>query len=232
MSTLSLPASHSIPADYIEAVCIGCNAAIEISAGSALPRCTACHRSDAEGESQRLVADTKDLRDGKGIYATLTDEQRKQQLQDLVLSTVKDDWKPEIKPIDESLGSFVACLSDSSVDILADLVARRIGERRQPANGNVPTIVRVAIADLSDMALADTAANATDPIIIAATRQELARRFNGVYVAFCEPIYTSTAADAPDAATRDELESRIELVPAPVCEDEHPLAAHDWDFAA
>lgn len=240
MSTVSLPSfvstSH-VPADFAEAICAGCNSAILVPVGSSfVPRCTTCQRSDAEAEAQRLLADAKDLRDGKGIYAGLTADERKEQLQGLVLSTVKDDWKPEIKPIDESLRDFVTCLSDSSIDILADLVARRIADRnRKPVAGGAPTLVRVAIADLSDSALIDLVGTTSDPIVLNAASAELAGRL-GNLDAHQMPLFAAEPDSEPDAATRFELEGQIELVPASVRvpHDEHPLAGDHFDsnFAA
>jgi hypothetical protein len=74
-----------------------------------------------------------------------------------------------------------------------------------------------------------------DPIFLNTASAELANRLGDRTDVLQMPLITSTAADAPDAPTRGELESRIELVPAPVAgpDDEHPLAdALRADFAA
>ena len=224
---MSIVSSHLPAVDWIEAVCIGCNAAIETPAGSPAPRCTSCQRSDAEAEASKLLADARDLRDGKGIYAGLTAEERREQLQSLVLSTAKDDWKPAEKPIDEAFRDFVACLSDSSVDLLADLIARKIAERRKPGR----TLVQICMDDLSTHALHAIVATSDQPIILNAAHAALeVRRRAPLGYAATLPIYSKPVGADPTPAERYEIEGRLESDVPPEClADEHPHAA-DGDF--
>lgn len=112
----SAPVSNPItPAEQVR--CPGCGTLIPAGSDSVRSCCTACRRSQAENEARRLLADACDLRDGTGIFAGLTIEERREQLRALVLST--DDGKPvEVKPIEQALSDFVKVLSDSSVDLV------------------------------------------------------------------------------------------------------------------
>ena len=73
-----------------------------------------------------------------------------------------------------------------------------------------------------------------DPILLNAASMELAGRLGNASDSLPMPIYSVPVDAAPDAATRFELEGKIEAgepyVPAA---DEHPLAgSFDHDFAA
>lgn len=215
MQTVSSPASFSIPAGYVESACMECGAAIAVPFGNPFPCCESCKRSNAQAEAMRLLADAKDLRDGRGIFAGLTADERQEQLRQLVIST--GDGKP-VAPLDQSLRELVNVLSDSAVDALADHVARRISQRtRKPGR----TLVQIAIADLSDEGLIEVIGVNNDPIILNAASAELTRRLGNLSDAFALPIYVAEAGSEPDAATRFELEGRIE----------HPLAGDHFDSA-
>lgn len=97
-----------------------------------------------------------------------------------------------------------------------------------------PVLVRVSVKSLCDAKLIDLIANTGDVTILAAATAELAARMEQI-PAVCQwqvaslPARRDTGADAPDAATRDELESRIELT---VEADGDQMDADRWDCAA
>jgi hypothetical protein len=231
MSILSSPSPASIPAGHIEAVCVGCNAAIEIPAGGPIPRCTACQRSDAEAEAAKLLADARDLRNGTGVFSGLTADERHEQLSALILSS--DDGRHRASTIQESISGFVEMLDDAGVDFLADLVSRKLGDRnRKPVASGTPTLVRVAIADLSDTALIDLIGTNDEPILLNAASLELSRRLGSQSDSYALPLFSQEPGAEPDSATRFELEGKIES-DGLHCADEHPLAgSFDADFAA
>jgi predicted Zn-dependent protease with MMP-like domain len=209
------PASTFIPAGYVEARCIGCGSAIVVPAGfDASPCCIACKRSHAEHEARRLLADVRDLANGTGVFADVPEEERREQCRQLILST--DDGKPAMKSPEQALADLIDVLPDTSVDVLADFVSRRIAERKRKPEGRAPTLVRVAIADLSDGALIDLVGETDDPILLNAASAELEGRLGRFTGEKPTPRYTQTAGATPDPATRYELEGRIEAVGEPV----------------
>lgn len=208
----SIPVSNLLVEPSEQARCPGCGTLVPAGSDSIVSCCTTCRRSQAENEVRRLLADARDLRDGTGIFAGLTAEERREQLQQLVLST--DDGKPgEVKPIEQALSEFVNVLPESSVDLVADLVSRRIADRKREASGSIPTLVRVAVADLSNRALIDLVAETDEPVLLNAANAELTQRL-------CEPskampLFIQEANTEPDLVTRYELEGRIEVIVEP-----------------
>jgi hypothetical protein len=161
-----------------------------------------------------LLADVRDLANGTGMFAEVPEEERREQIRQLILST--DDGKPAVKTPELALRDLVDVLPDSSVDLLADLVSRRIAERKRKPEGRTPTLVRVAIVDLTDAALIDLVGETADPVLLNAASAELADRLGGSASAEPAPLYTLAAGAAPDAVTRYELEGRIEVEGEPV----------------
>ena len=88
-----------------------------------------------------------------------------------------------------------------------------------------PTIIRASVKMLSDQSLIDVIGVATDLDLLLAATLELAGRLPVV----CEPVYVADPDAAPDSATRDELESRIELTVEPDAEYQD---RERWDDAA
>ena len=199
------PASKPISAFSVQARCPGCGSAILVNGTNIVPCCTACRRSQAEHEARRLLADVRELAHGTGVFAEVPESERREQIRALILST--DDGKPSGTTPERALTDLVNVLSDSSIDLLADLISRKIAERQRKPGSRVPTLVRVAVSNLTDTALIDMVGETDDPILLNAASAELASRL-------CEPIeakplYTQEANAEPDVAARDELEGRI-----------------------
>lgn len=93
--------------------------------------------------------------------------------------------------------------------LYADLVSRRISNRKRQGSGSVPTLVRVAVADLSNAALIDMVAESDDPVLLKAASAELARRLAEPNTD--KPLFIQVAKAEPDPITRCELEGRIEV---------------------
>ena len=198
------PAFNPLSANPALARCPGCGTPIAVTGTC----CTVCRQSQVENEARRLLADVRDLANGTGIFADVPGEERREQIRQLILST--DDGKPAAKTPQQALADLIDVLPDSSVDVLADLVSRRIAERKRKPEGRTPTLVRVAIADLSDAALIDLVGDTDDPILLNAASAQLADRLGGSAGAEPAPLYAQAADAAPDPATRFELEGRIE----------------------
>ena len=88
MSTLLAPRVSFHPIGHVDAQCIGCAAALSVAAGITHPLCPACERSQAWAEAARLLSDIRDLRDGSGVFAGLTDDERQEQLAALGLPSI------------------------------------------------------------------------------------------------------------------------------------------------
>ena len=201
------PASKPIPTDAEQTRCPGCGSAILVNGMNVASCCTACRRSQAEHEARRLLADVRELANGTGVFAEVPESERREQIRALILST--DDGKPSGTTPERALTDLVNVLCDSSVDLLADLISRKIAERQRKPGSRVPTLVRVAVSNLTDRALIDMVGETDDPILVIAASAELASRL-------CEPIeakplFTQAANAAPDPVTRYELEGRIEV---------------------
>jgi predicted nucleic acid-binding protein len=143
------------------------------------PCCTTCRRSHAEHEARRLLADVRELANGTGVFAEVPESERREQIRALILST--DDGKPSGTTPERALTDLVNVLCDSSVDLLADLTSRKIAERKRKPGSRVPTLVRVAVSNLTDAALIDMVGRTDDTILLNAASAELASRL-------CDPI--------------------------------------------
>ena len=205
------PASKPISADSEQARCSGCGSAILVNGMNVAPCCTACRRSQAEHEARRLLADVRELANGTGVFAEVPESERREQIRALILST--DDGKPSGTTPERALTDLVNVLCDSSVDLLADLISRRIAERQRKPGSRVPTLVRVAVSNLTDRALIDMVGETEVPILLNAASAELASRLCEPTTA--KPLFAQEANAVPDAFTRDELEGHIEGIGGP-----------------
>ena len=200
---MSIVASTVPPSNPIPARCPGCGTPIPGSDPGTC--CSVCRRSQVEHEAHRLLRDLYNLARGTGVFSELPEEDRREQIRALLLP-----GEPESKP-EHLLRAFVDSLPDAWVDALADLVSRRIADRKRKRGVSVPTLVRVAIADLSHTALIDLVGETEDSILLNAASAELVERLCEQGGAGPEPLYTRPENAEPDSRTRYELEGRIEV---------------------
>lgn len=215
----SSPASNPTPQDSPQARCPGCGSMLSTREPGAIPTCSTCRRSHAEHEAWRLLGEVRDLAGGTGIYAELTAVERREQIQALVgLSHGAEISEPR----KSALEALVNSLRDTAVDVLADLVSRRISDRKRQRPGGIPTLVRVAIADLSDAALIEFVGQTEDPVLLNAGSAELVRRLELRNEASDQPLYVREPRAEPDPATRYHLEGQIEVQGQRIEEVERP----------
>jgi len=87
MPTLTRPFVRFQPEGFITTECIGCADVVSVPHGTRQPLCPSCQRAMAWGEASRLLSDVRELRDGKGVFALLTAEERNEQLSAMGLPT-------------------------------------------------------------------------------------------------------------------------------------------------
>jgi hypothetical protein len=88
MSTLS-----NRPIGFQSRECSGCGAALFVASVAGVVLCPACERSDAVARIGKLAAEAQALRDGTGIFAGMTVDERSEQLAALGLPAI--DSKPK-----------------------------------------------------------------------------------------------------------------------------------------